>query len=143
MRTGTGLDQWTEVSGEPVTLAGLTVCNGDVVMADETGVVAIPEALTSVTVSQPITYANGDQVQYLELTFRCRAVGGEAHVNDEESLEVRWQALNARARGGVIGNGAAGTPEKGERLLEAQSAHIAKVLGTAELWSAKASDNWG
>src|ERR1700730_6372322 len=29
-------------TGEPVKLAGLTVCNGDVVMADETGVVAIP-----------------------------------------------------------------------------------------------------
>jgi 8-oxo-dGTP pyrophosphatase MutT (NUDIX family) len=62
---------------------------------EETGVVAVPEALTSVTVSQPKTYANGDQVQYLELTFRCRAVGGEAHVNDEESLEVRWCALDA------------------------------------------------
>ncbi len=62
---------------------------------EETGVVAIPEALTSVTVSQPITYANGDQVQYLELTFRCRVVGGTARVNDEESLEVRWHALDA------------------------------------------------
>lgn len=62
---------------------------------EETGVVAIPEALTSVTVSQPITYANGDQVQYLELTFRCRVAGGTARVNDEESLEVRWHALDA------------------------------------------------
>jgi creatinine amidohydrolase len=55
----------------------------------------------------------------------------------------RWQALNARARGGVIGNGAAGTPEKGERLLEAQSARVAEVLGTTALWEAKASDRWG
>jgi 8-oxo-dGTP pyrophosphatase MutT (NUDIX family) len=62
---------------------------------EETGVLAVPETLTSVSVSQPVTYPNGDQVQYLELTFRCRAVGGEAHVNDEESLEVRWHALNA------------------------------------------------
>jgi 8-oxo-dGTP pyrophosphatase MutT (NUDIX family) len=62
---------------------------------EETGVVAVPESLTSVTVSEPITYANGDQVQYLELAFRCRAVGGEARVNDEESLEVRWHALAA------------------------------------------------
>ena len=62
---------------------------------EETGIVAIPEALTSVTVSQPITYANGDQVQYLELTFRCRVAGGTARVNDEESLEVRWHALDA------------------------------------------------
>ena len=62
---------------------------------EETGVLAVPERLTSVTVSQPVTYPNGDQVQYLELTFRCRAVGGEAHVNDEESLDVRWYALSA------------------------------------------------
>jgi 8-oxo-dGTP pyrophosphatase MutT (NUDIX family) len=62
---------------------------------EETGVVAIPEALTSVNVSQPKTYANGDQVQYLQLTFRCRVAGGAARVNDEESLEVRWHALDA------------------------------------------------
>jgi regulator of RNase E activity RraA len=29
-------------TGDPVNVAGLTVCNGDIVMADETGVVAIP-----------------------------------------------------------------------------------------------------
>jgi 8-oxo-dGTP pyrophosphatase MutT (NUDIX family) len=62
---------------------------------EETGVIAVPEALTSVSVSQPTTYANGDQVQYLELTFRCRAAGGAARVNDEESLEVRWHSLDA------------------------------------------------
>jgi creatinine amidohydrolase len=54
----------------------------------------------------------------------------------------RWQTLNARSRRGVIGNGAAGTPEKGERLLEAMSDRIAEVLGTAELWDAKASERW-
>lgn len=62
---------------------------------EETGVMVVPEALTSVTVSPPRTYVNGDQVRYLELTFRCRAVGGEASVNDEESLEVRWHPLDA------------------------------------------------
>ena len=55
----------------------------------------VPEALTSVTVSPSRTYANGDQVRYLELTFRCRAVGGAARVNDEESLEVRWHSVDA------------------------------------------------
>jgi 8-oxo-dGTP pyrophosphatase MutT (NUDIX family) len=62
---------------------------------EETGVMVVPEALTSVSVSPPRIYANGDQVRYLELTFRCRAVGGEARVNDEESLEVRWHPLDA------------------------------------------------
>ncbi|MFD9691906.1 hypothetical protein ACFWXO_39795, partial [Kitasatospora sp. NPDC059088] len=28
------------------------------------------------------------------LTFRCRAVGGEARVNDDESLEVGWFGLD-------------------------------------------------
>ncbi|WP_327068075.1 NUDIX domain-containing protein [Kitasatospora sp. NBC_01250] len=62
---------------------------------EETGVHAVPELLTSVTVSPLITYPNGDQTQYLEVTFRCRAVGGEARVNDEESLEVAWFAQDA------------------------------------------------
>jgi 8-oxo-dGTP pyrophosphatase MutT (NUDIX family) len=62
---------------------------------EETGVVVVPEVLTSVTVSHPVIYPNRDQVQYLELTFRCRAVGGAARVNDEESLEVRWHAMDA------------------------------------------------
>jgi 8-oxo-dGTP pyrophosphatase MutT (NUDIX family) len=62
---------------------------------EETGVVAIPERLVSVGVSPPMTYPNGDQVQYLDHTFRCRAAGGEARVNDPESVEVGWFALGA------------------------------------------------
>lgn len=61
---------------------------------EETGVLAAPERLTSVSVSPPRTYANGDQVQYLELAFRCRAVCGDACVNDSESVEVGWHALD-------------------------------------------------
>ncbi|MFD8753981.1 NUDIX domain-containing protein [Kitasatospora sp. NPDC059577] len=62
---------------------------------EETGVVAVPELLASVTVSPEVTYPNGDVTQYLVLTFRCRAVGGEARVNDDESLEVGWFTLDA------------------------------------------------
>jgi 8-oxo-dGTP pyrophosphatase MutT (NUDIX family) len=62
---------------------------------EETGVVAIPERLVSVGVSPPMTYRNGDQVQYLDHIFRCRAAGGEARVNDSESVEVGWFALGA------------------------------------------------
>ena len=57
---------------------------------EETGVRVVPERLTGVSVSAPIVHANGDRAQYLELTFLCRAVGGEARVNDDESLEVGW-----------------------------------------------------
>jgi hypothetical protein len=46
-------------------------------------------------VSPATTFANGDQVQCLEITFRCRPVGGEARVNDDESLEVAWFPLSA------------------------------------------------
>ncbi|HEY2638304.1 MAG TPA: NUDIX domain-containing protein [Streptosporangiaceae bacterium] len=62
---------------------------------EETGVQAVPERLVAVTVSPPMTYQNGDCVQYLELTFRCRPVGGQAQVNDTESLEVGWHPLSA------------------------------------------------
>lgn len=55
---------------------------------EETGMIALPEILSSVGVSARITYANGDNVQYLELTFGCRAVGGEAKVNASESTAV-------------------------------------------------------
>jgi 8-oxo-dGTP pyrophosphatase MutT (NUDIX family) len=61
---------------------------------EETGVVAVPELLTSVGVSAPMTYSNGDKVQYLEYCFRCRAVGGAARVNDGELSEVGWHPLD-------------------------------------------------
>ncbi len=62
---------------------------------EETGVVAVPERLVAVSVMPPITYPNGDQVQYLDLIFRCRATGGEARVNDSESVDVGWFPLSA------------------------------------------------
>lgn len=40
--------------------------------------------------TRPVVHANGDHAQYLAHTFRCRYLGGEAHVADDESLEVRW-----------------------------------------------------
>jgi 8-oxo-dGTP pyrophosphatase MutT (NUDIX family) len=61
---------------------------------EETGVIAVPEALVAVSVSGIVTYPNGDVVQYLEVLFRCRATGGNAQVNDSESVEVSWHALD-------------------------------------------------
>jgi 8-oxo-dGTP pyrophosphatase MutT (NUDIX family) len=57
---------------------------------EETGVTAVVERLAAVSVSQPIVYPNGDRTQFTDLTFRCRYVSGEAHVADDESLEVGW-----------------------------------------------------
>jgi 8-oxo-dGTP pyrophosphatase MutT (NUDIX family) len=48
------------------------------------------EQLASVTVGAPFAFVNGDEVQFLDITFRCRAVGGEARVNDDESMAVGW-----------------------------------------------------
>lgn len=62
---------------------------------EETGVRVQPEAITSVTVSPPVTHGNGDRAQYLEVCFRCRPVSGTAHVNDDESLEVDWFSTDA------------------------------------------------
>ncbi|NEA33005.1 NUDIX domain-containing protein [Streptomyces sp. SID13031] len=57
---------------------------------EETGVEAEIERLVSIDVLPPGSYPNGDQVQFLDLTFRCSPLRGEARVNDDESLEVAW-----------------------------------------------------
>jgi 8-oxo-dGTP pyrophosphatase MutT (NUDIX family) len=60
---------------------------------EETAVRVVPERITSV-LTQPVTYPNGDRCEYVDITFRCRAAGGEARVNDDESLAVGWFALD-------------------------------------------------
>jgi len=60
---------------------------------EETAVRVVPERITSV-LTQPVTYPNGDRCEYVDISFRCRAVGGEARVNDDESLAVGWFALD-------------------------------------------------
>ena len=61
---------------------------------EETGVDVVPERISSVTVTPEVVYPNGDACTYLNVTFRCRAVGGVARVNDDESLAVGWFALD-------------------------------------------------
>ena len=62
---------------------------------EETRVVARVQRLVSVHADDPVTHANGDRAQYLDLTFRCAYVSGAAAVGDDESLEVRWFPLDA------------------------------------------------
>ncbi len=62
---------------------------------EETGVITVPDALTSITTSELLTYPNGDKVQYLEFCFRCRPVGGVATASDSELTEVGWFAADA------------------------------------------------
>ncbi|MFD8151015.1 NUDIX domain-containing protein [Streptomyces sp. NPDC059720] len=62
---------------------------------EETGVHCVAERVVVVQALQPVTYDNGDVCQYMDITFRCRAVGGEARVNDDESLDVAWFEIDA------------------------------------------------
>lgn len=61
---------------------------------EETAVRCVAERLLLTQTLTPVTYPNGDRCQYLDLSFRCRAVGGAARVNDDESLEVGWFPLD-------------------------------------------------
>lgn len=61
---------------------------------EETGVVCEVERLIWVNVTPVITHVNGDLAQYLDHTYRCRYVSGEAHVADDESSSVRWCRLD-------------------------------------------------
>ncbi|MEU5305184.1 NUDIX hydrolase [Streptomyces noursei] len=62
---------------------------------EETAVRVVPEGVVLVEAMSPTRYPNGDMCQFLDVTLRCRAVGGEARVNDDESLEVGWFAMDA------------------------------------------------
>ena len=61
---------------------------------EETGVVATIDDLTGVWTLPPQEYPNGDRAQYLDLCFTATHVSGLARVNDDESLEVGWFALD-------------------------------------------------
>ena len=63
--------------------------------AEETGVAIRVDRLASVGASPPMTHVNGDRAVYLDHTFACTWVSGEAVVGDDESVEVRWFAVDA------------------------------------------------
>ena len=61
---------------------------------EETGIAVEVESLVRVRSQQELTvYANGDQVQYLDLMFLCRPAtekDADPYVADDESLDVGW-----------------------------------------------------
>ncbi|MDH2415972.1 NUDIX domain-containing protein [Nocardioides sp. CER19] len=57
---------------------------------EETGVEISVDRLVSVAAGERIVHANGDRAVYLDLTFACTWLSGEAYVADDESLEVGW-----------------------------------------------------
>ena len=62
---------------------------------EEAGIVVRATRLALVQQLDRITYANGDQVDYLDLVFRCDWVAGDPHPADGELTEVGWFALSA------------------------------------------------
>jgi ADP-ribose pyrophosphatase YjhB (NUDIX family) len=82
--------RWAVISGilEPGEQPAVAIVRE---VREETGVTAEVVGLAAVgTDADVVVYPNGDRAQYLDLTFLCRAVGGEAHVADDESTEVGW-----------------------------------------------------
>lgn len=60
---------------------------------EEAGIVVRAERLAWVRQVPRVTYVNGDQVDYLDLTFRCAWVSGVPHPADGELSEVGWYGL--------------------------------------------------
>lgn len=64
---------------------------------EETGVEVRITDLVSVTSGKPMSYANGDQVQYMDVSFLCepKPDGNTVpYVGDDESLSVGWFPLD-------------------------------------------------
>jgi len=62
---------------------------------EETGVEVSVDRLASITSGQRVTHVNGDRAVYLDHTFACTWLAGEAHVGDDESVEVGWWPADA------------------------------------------------
>ncbi|HEX5857702.1 MAG TPA: NUDIX domain-containing protein [Microbacterium sp.] len=60
---------------------------------EEAGVNVRVTRLALVHALQRMTYPNGDQVDYLDLVFRCEWVSGDPHPADGELTEVAWRGL--------------------------------------------------
>ena len=64
-------------------------------VAEETGVAVELDRLLRVGTQPVLTYPNGDRCQFVDHVFVGRAVGGTAHVADDESLAVGWFSPDA------------------------------------------------
>jgi ADP-ribose pyrophosphatase YjhB (NUDIX family) len=64
-------------------------------VVEESGVRVVPERLAGIGVTDLVVYDNGDQSQYLDLTFRMRWTDGDPYPADGENTEARWFPLDA------------------------------------------------
>jgi 8-oxo-dGTP diphosphatase len=61
---------------------------------EETGLHVRPIRVVAVQTSPLVTYSNGDQCHYVGISFLCRITGGNLHIADDESLELRFFAAD-------------------------------------------------
>ena len=86
--------EWTPITGipepgeEPALAAAREVL-------EEAGVVVRVDRLASTSAHPGIVHANGDRASYLDLTFACTYLSGDAHVADDESRDVGWFSRDA------------------------------------------------
>lgn len=95
--------EWTPVTGiidpgeEPARAGAREV-------EEEAGALARPIRLIDVRTLAPLSYPNGDQAQFLDISFLFHHVSGEPHPADGENTEARWfdlddvPPMNARFR---------------------------------------------
>jgi predicted RNase H-like nuclease/ADP-ribose pyrophosphatase YjhB (NUDIX family) len=86
--------RWTPVTGitDPGEEPAVTAAREAM---EETGVRIRVDRLAATSVHPEVTYDNGDRASYLDLTFACTWLDGEAHVADDESSDVRWWPLSS------------------------------------------------
>jgi ADP-ribose pyrophosphatase YjhB (NUDIX family) len=91
-RSDTG--EWAPVTGivDPGEDPGVTARRE---VFEEAGVVVTVDRLAWVHALPTITHVNGDRAAYLDHTFACTYVSGDAHVGDDESTDVRWFPLGS------------------------------------------------
>lgn len=86
--------EWTPVAGivDPGEHPHLTAVRE---VAEEAGVTAVVERLVWLTVTEVITYGNGDETQYIDHVFRCSWAGGDPHPVDGEASEAAFFPVDA------------------------------------------------
>lgn len=109
---------WTPVTGivdpgeHPATAATREV-------REEAAVEAECTRLARVGVTALVTYENGDQTQYVDLTFRLEWRSGDPHPADGENTEARWFSPRSlpQMSDDMAARIAAALPERGEALF--------------------------
>jgi 8-oxo-dGTP pyrophosphatase MutT (NUDIX family) len=84
---------WTPVTGivdpgeEPAVAAAREAM-------EEAGVEIRVDRLAMTSASDEVVYDNGDRAIYLDLTFACTWISGNAQVSDDENTDVRWWPID-------------------------------------------------